>query len=118
MAAPISVASVFRLAALASACALALGGCQTPRASAPPAPLQLVASSPLILPASCEAVGSYFVTFTVYEDGRTGAIKTPAGTPCVAEALSAWIASFRYAPQARPVDTGVEWMLVSARRGS
>ena len=64
--------SLARASALASVTALALVGCQTPP-SAPsgPAPtLQLIASEPMNLPASCQAEGSYFVSFTVLEDGR------------------------------------------------
>lgn len=80
--------------------------------------MQLMASAPLTLPPNCDAGGSYFVSFTVLEDGRTGAIKAPPSSPCVAEALAAWVASFRYAPPSTPVDTGVEWMLVSVKRGS
>jgi hypothetical protein len=114
-------ARISRSATLASLCGLVLAACQTPPASIPlppPPSLQLVAASPLSLPPSCEASGSYFVSFTVLADGRTTAIKTPSGASCVNEALSAWVASFRYAPPAAPVETGVEWMLVSGKRGS
>jgi hypothetical protein len=109
-----------RAAALAILCALALVGCQVrpPAPSLPPPRLQLLGSAPFSLPATCNARGSYVVEFTVLEDGRTGAIKTPPGSSCVSEALSAWIASFRYTPQSEPVNTSVEWMLVSAERGS
>jgi hypothetical protein len=36
----------------------------------------------------------------------------------VREALTAWVSSFRYLPPATEVPTGVEWLLVTARRGS
>jgi hypothetical protein len=112
--------SLIRLSAFTAIAALALVGCQTPPStpSVPPSTLQLIAAEPMQLPASCEAEGSYFVSFTVLEDGRTGAIRTPPGDACLAEALSAWVASFRYAPPVRPVQTGVEWILVSGKRGS
>lgn len=111
---------LIRVSASAATAALTLVGCQTPP-SAPsvlPSALQLIAAEPMRLPAGCEAEGSYFVSFTVLEDGRTDAIRTPPGEACVTEALSAWVASFRYAPLARPVQSGVEWMLVPGKRGS
>jgi hypothetical protein len=36
----------------------------------------------------------------------------------VRDALTAWVSSFRYLPPAADIPTGVEWLLVSARRGS
>ena len=97
-----------------------LAGCQL----APPAPqvtqpaLQLMESEPLVLAPGCEASGSVFVEFTVRMDGTTDALKMSAASPCVREALTAWVGSFRYLPPTADVPTGVEWMLVSARRGS
>jgi hypothetical protein len=109
---------------LAAAAMLALlSGCQTtPTAKAPPAPpaptLQLLEAKPLIVADDCVANGSYFVGFTVQRDGRAAHIETPSAPACVQQALTAWVSSFRYSPP--PVDTpfGVEWMLVTARRGS
>jgi len=37
---------------------------------------------------------------------------------CVRAALTAWVSSFRYLPPSADVPTGVEWLMVSARRGS
>jgi hypothetical protein len=97
-----------------------LAGCQaTPPAPQPaPASLQLVASQPLVLAPGCDVTGSVFVEFTVRTDGSTDALKLPAAPACVREALTAWVSSFRYQPLAADVPTGVEWLLVSARRGS
>lgn len=97
-----------------------LAGCQV----APPAPqptppsLQLVASEPLVLTPGCDVPGSLFIEFTVRTDGSTDALKLPPVPACVREALTAWVSSFRYVPPSAEVPTGVEWLLVSARRGS
>jgi hypothetical protein len=98
----------------------ALAGCQV----IPPAPqvtqpsLQLMESEPLVLGPGCEADSSVFVNFTVRMDGTTDAVNMSAAPPCVREALTAWVSSFRYLPPSSDVPTGVEWLLVSARRGS
>jgi hypothetical protein len=97
-----------------------LAGCQvTPPAPQPEPPsLQLVASEPLVLAPGCDVSSSLFVAFTVRTDGSTDSLKLPAAAACVREALTAWVSSFRYLPPAAEVPTGVEWLLVSARRGS
>ena len=97
-----------------------LAGCNvTPPAPQPvPPSLQLVASEPLVLGPGCDVTGSLFVEFTVRTDGSTDALKLPAAPACVREALTAWVSSFRYAPPSAEVPTGIEWLLVSARRGS
>ena len=97
-----------------------VAGCQV----SPPAPrtaqpsLQLVSSEPLVLGPGCDVSGSVFVKFTVRMDGSTDAVQLPAAPECVREALIAWVSSFRYLPPSADVPTGVEWLLVSARRGS
>lgn len=100
--------------------AIALTGCQTTSVgpSAPPVPeLKLLDSQPLTLAEACEASGSYFVEFVVLSDGRTGSIQAPEGPACVQQALTAWVSTFRYAPPGQQVPAGVEWMMVSGRRG-
>jgi hypothetical protein len=95
-----------------------LAGCQlTPPAPVAPA-LQLMESQPLVLAPGCEASGSVSVEFTVRMDGTTDALKLSPAPECVREALMAWVTSFRYLPPAADIPTGVEWLLVSARRGS
>jgi hypothetical protein len=109
--------------------ALVSSGCQTvptarPEAAAPA--LQLLESRPLQLAEDCQASGSYFVEFTVRNDGRTDRVHAPDGPACVQQALTAWVESFRYAPPksataggiAGGIASGIEWMVVSARRGS
>jgi hypothetical protein len=95
-----------------------LAGCQlAPPAPVPPA-LQLMESQPLVLAPGCDASGSVSVEFTVRMDGTTDALRLSPAPECVREALTAWVSSFRYLPPAADMPTGVEWMLVSARRGS
>ena len=98
----------------------ALAGCQVapPVAEAPTPQLLLLHSQPLVLADDCDANGSVFVEFTVRADGRTDDLKLPPASECVRAALSEWISSFRYSPPADATPAGVEWMLVSARRGS
>ena len=103
---------------LAGAALTLLAGCQlTPPAPVPPS-LQLMESQPLVLAPGCEASGSVSVEFTVRMDGTPGGLKLSPAPECVREALTAWVSSFRYLPPAADIPTGVEWLLVSARRGS
>lgn len=103
---------------LALAALTLLAGCQlTPPAPVPPS-LQLMESQPLVLAPGCEASGSVSVEFTVRMDGTPGGLKLSPAPECVHEALTAWVSSFRYLPPAADIPTGVEWLLVSARRGS
>jgi hypothetical protein len=96
-----------------------LAGCQlTPPAPVAPPPLQLMESQPLVLAPGCEASGSVMVEFMVRMDGSTDSLQLSPAPECVREALTAWVSSFRYLPPAADVPTGVEWLLVSARRGS
>lgn len=109
-----------RYSLLLSGSLLALAGCQT-TPTAPPAPapaLQLIQSQPLVLAPDCQANGSFFVEFSVLSDGRTGRIQAPEGPTCVQQALSAWVSSFRYSPPGRDTPAGVEWMLVTAPKGT
>ncbi len=103
---------------LAVAALTLLAGCQlTPPAPVPPS-LQLMESQPLVLAPGCEANGSVSVEFTVRMDGTTDELKLSPAPECVRDALTAWVSSFRYLPPAADIPTGVEWLLVSARRGS
>lgn len=105
------------LAALALG-AIALSGCQTAPTKAPARPtLRILQSAPLKMADDCQASGSYFVEFTVASDGRTGDIQAPPGPACVQEALTAWVGSFRYEAPGQKIPSGVEWMMVMARKG-
>lgn len=97
-----------------------LAGCQLapPAPQATPPALQLMESQDLVLAPGCVASGSVFVEFVVRMDGTPDSLKLSPAPECVSEALTAWVSSFRYLPPAADVPTGVEWLLVSARRGS
>jgi hypothetical protein len=99
---------------------LALAACHAPapRPDVPPPSLQLLSAAPLDLASTCEANGSFAIDFTVLADGRTGNIQPAAAPPCVQAALTAWVSSFRYAPQPSPVPSSIEWLLVAAKKGS
>ena len=103
---------------LAFAALTLLAGCQLTSPAPVPPSLQLMESQPLVLAPGCEPSGSVSVEFTVRMDGTTDRLKFSPAPECVREALSAWVSSFRYLPPAADVPTGVEWLIVSARRGS
>ena len=109
-----------RTRSIALAALTLLAGCQlTPPAPVAPPALQLMESQPLVLTPGCEASGS--VVGRVHRahgwHARTRLQLSPA-PECVREALTAWVSSFRYLPPGADTPTGVEWLLVSARRGS
>ncbi|HEY8537896.1 MAG TPA: hypothetical protein VIL28_03455 [Steroidobacteraceae bacterium] len=96
-----------------------LYGCQVTPTARPPEPeLRLLQSAPLELPAACSASGSFYVAFTVDGAGRTGDIRVSDAPSCVRDALTAWVESFRYAPPGRATPAAIEWMMVTAPRGS
>jgi hypothetical protein len=108
-----------RTRSIALAALTLLAGCQlTPPTPVDPPSLQLMESQLLVLAPGCEASGSVVVEFVVRMDGSPDALKLSPAPECVREALTAWVSSFRYLPPAADIPTGVEWMLVSARRGS
>jgi len=99
-----------------------MAGCKTAPTEAPPVTarpaLELIDAAPLALMDGCTVSGSLFVEFTVLTTGRTNDVKLPPVPPCVRDALTAWVGSFRYAPPASDTRGAVEWMLVTARRRS
>lgn len=97
-----------------------LAACQAPGPTkpTPPARLELIRSGTLTVPDACSANGSVIVAFTVYEGGQTGDIQPAAAPACLQQALTAWVASFRYSPQSARIPTSIEWLLVEAKKGS
>jgi hypothetical protein len=96
-----------------------LAACQSTPPIRPPMPeLQLLEASSLQIPRDCIVAGSYVVSFTVTTSGRTDAIRASDAAACVEQALTAWVESFRYAPPARVTPATIEWMMVTAKRGS
>lgn len=102
--------------------ALALAGlaaCQSPPVrQAAPADLQLIGAEPLQLPDDCSPDRSVVIDFTVLRDGRTAGIRAGGAPACAQQALTAWVASFRYSPPRTEASTSVEWLLVEAKKGS
>lgn len=103
---------------LLGAALLTLAGCQTTPTASPVPSLRLIQSQPLVLAPDCQASGSFFVEFSVLSDGRTGRIQAPEGPTCVQQALTAWVSSFRYSPPGADTPAGVEWMMVTASKGT
>jgi hypothetical protein len=99
--------------------AAALAACATPTPSVLESPLELVDSSPLVLPADCSAGDGvvYRTAFVVQRDGRVADIAAQAGAGCVQQALEDWIETFQYRPVAEATPTVVDWMAVTAARG-
>lgn len=99
--------------------AIALSGCQTTSTrGSSKGTIRILQSEPLKVPDNCAAIGSYFVEFTVMSDGRTDDIKANSGPACIQEALVAWVSSFRYEAPGQEISSGVEWMMVTAQKGS
>ena len=116
--APYHIRRQFCFAALAAG-AIVLSGCQTTPGKGPSkGTIRILQSEPLKVPDNCEASGSYFVEFTVMSDGRTDDIKASSGPACIQEALAAWVSSFRYEAPGQEIPSGVEWMMVTAQKGS
>lgn len=98
-----------------------LSACQSSRPlqpELPAAPLQLLDSRALELPDSCQPQGSVVVDFVVLESGQTDEIRPAAAPECVQQALTAWVATFRYSPMGAKSPATVEWLLVEAKKGS
>ncbi len=112
-----SRSSFCRLAAVASF--LALSACQVaPVSTLPESSLRLLHSQAIELPKDCRATGSVVVDFTVLESGQTDDIRAGDAPECLQQALTAWVASFRYAPIGQRSPATVEWLLVEASKGS
>ncbi len=98
-----------------------LSACQVSRpvdSTLPESSLRLLGSRAIALPQDCHASGSVVVDFTVLESGQTDDIRPGDAPECVQQALTAWVASFRYAPVAQRAPATVEWLLVEASKGS
>ena len=96
-----------------------LAACQSspPRQSTEPE-LKLLETAALVIPRDCFASGSFIVSFSVTTAGRTSAIRAPDAPGCVQDALTTWVESFRYEPPATVTDAAIEWLMVTAKRGS
>jgi hypothetical protein len=111
-------ACAFVVVALVTGCA---GGPTRPPMTVEAAPrLELLESAPLAIPAGCEPAPGvvYRTRFTVDAEGRVGAATPESGAGCVQAALARWVESFRYRPSGAVAVTTIDWMAVSARRGT
>jgi hypothetical protein len=115
-----TTAPAFRALLAVSTLAVALTACQSvpEKPALPQSDLKLLRSAPLQLPATCTATSSIIVDFTVLESGQTDNIRPASGPECLQQALTAWVASFRYAPVTAQMPSSVEWLLVEAKKGS
>ena len=96
-----------------------LAGCSSlPSQRAAEPDLKLLESSRLVVPQDCLASGSFVVSYTVAITGHTAGIRAPEAPSCVQDALTAWVASFRYEPPSRATPAAMEWMMVTAKRGT
>ena len=91
-----------------------------PTAPAPAPELQLLDAQALALPRDCEPNRGtmYRTSFVVDPGGRVTSISSNSGDGCVERALREWVASFQYQPPERAVPTVIDWMYVSAPRGT
>ena len=110
------------LAGLACLVIVLLAGCASaPGAKPPPEPeLQLLSTDVLVLPSDCEPTGGrvYRTHYVVQTDGRVAGATPESGTGCTQDALLRWVETFQYRRVARPVPATLDWMAVTARRGT
>jgi hypothetical protein len=110
----------YSIPAISLLVAFGLVGCQsTPTGvPAPPPQPQLISAAPLSIEDSCHVEGAVLVEYTVLRSGQAANVDIASAPDCARDALSAWVSSYRYAPQASDVPARFEWILVSAKRGS
>ncbi|HEU4602388.1 MAG TPA: hypothetical protein VFS24_10485 [Steroidobacteraceae bacterium] len=98
-----------------------VAGCQTaPQRQVPNPPLrpELLSASPLQIASDCAVNTSVDIDYSVQPDGSVADLSLSDAPDCVRDALTAWVNSYRYAPQPAPVATGFAWMRVMGERGS
>ena len=112
-----TTAAVVALLVVVAGCAMQPAAGPAPGA-APPS-LELLDSADLRIPAGCEPEKSrvYRISFRVRADGRVSDVAPVSGAGCVEDALTAWVATYRYVPPSQEVASVVDWMAVTARRG-
>jgi len=106
-------------AALAGA-VLLVAGCASGPARLPPPALELLNAGTLVLPRDCEPGRGvvYRTAFVVQPDGRVTRAASESGGGCVQQALQEWVGTFEYRPVPEPTPAVVDWIGVSATRGS
>jgi len=86
--------------------------------SAPTPALQLVSSTPLMLPDRCDIESSVAIEFVVLPDGQTSDVRAVSAPECARAALTAWVASFPYTGPVQRTPSRIEWLVVTASRTS
>jgi len=113
---------VSALAGVACVSVVLLAGCASaPGTQSPPEPeLRLQAAGAFELPRDCEPTGGavYRTHYVVQPDGSVAQAAAESGSGCVQDALLRWVATFQYRPLAGPVPATLDWMAVTARRGT
>jgi hypothetical protein len=99
----------------------ALAGCSSHPArdrAAVERPPALLSAGVLDLPADCAAVPGavYRAEYSVGDGGAVDSVAKVDGPPCVQEALSRWVSTFRYVPGSAPETATLDWMLTVARK--
>jgi hypothetical protein len=100
---------------------VAIAGCQTtPQRQIPDPPVrpEILSANPLRIAAGCQVNTAVDIGYTIQADGSVADLALSDAPACIREALTAWVSSYRYAPQALPVATGFGWMRVTGERGS
>jgi len=98
-----------------------IAGCQTVsqrHIPDPPLAPQLVSSSPLQIASTCEINIAVDIDYSIQLDGTVTDLSLSDAPACAREALTAWVSSYRYAPQSATLATGFAWMRVVGERGS
>jgi hypothetical protein len=104
--------------------AVLLAACATtprePPSGVPAVSPQLLSTGLLHLPDGCEAAHGavYRTTFVVQPDGRVEDAASDSGDGCVQAALRAWVATFVYRADGIAAPVALDWMEVTASRGS
>ena len=82
--------------------------------------LQLLSAGVLSLPDDCEPTDGkvYRTRYVVQADGRVAGATPESGAGCVQDALLRWVETFQYRPLAGPIPATLDWLAVTARRGS
>jgi hypothetical protein len=114
--------SVPALAGVACSGLVLLAGCASVPGTKPPpqSELQLQSADVFALPGNCEPTDGkvYRTRYFVQSDGHVAGATPESGTGCVQDALLRWVETFQYRPLAGPVPATLDWMAVTARRGT
>jgi hypothetical protein len=98
-----------------------LAGCAAAPGTKPSEPeLQLLSAGVLLLPDDCEPAGGkvYRTRYVVQADGHVTEAMPESGAGCVQDALLRWVETFQYRPPAGPVPATLDWLAVTAQRGT